>query len=140
MRLDELLRLSDLGYRSDAPPDLDIAGVADDSRAMKPGDLFVARPGPADDGGKYALDAVAKGASAVVAQTPIDGLSVPLIVVRDAALAVAKLAEAFCGAEPGAASARRHRHQRQDDHRLPASSFAEGRQHPMRPDRHRRNR
>ena len=41
-------------------------GVEDDSRQVRPGDLFVAYPGDKADGRKYIADAIAHGASAVL--------------------------------------------------------------------------
>ena len=41
-------------------------GVADDSRQVQPGDLFVAYPGDLADGRKYITDAIARGAVAVL--------------------------------------------------------------------------
>ena len=43
-------------------------GVADDSRQVQPGDLFLAYPGDLADGRRYIADAVARGAVAVVWQ------------------------------------------------------------------------
>jgi UDP-N-acetylmuramoyl-L-alanyl-D-glutamate--2,6-diaminopimelate ligase len=42
------------------------AGVADDSREVRRGDLFIAYPGHTTDGRRYIADAIARGASAVV--------------------------------------------------------------------------
>jgi UDP-N-acetylmuramoyl-L-alanyl-D-glutamate--2,6-diaminopimelate ligase len=50
-------------------PCLPIAEVRDDSRRVKPGDLFVAVPGSKVDGGKFVEDALAKGAVAVVGES-----------------------------------------------------------------------
>jgi len=41
-------------------------GVADDSRQVHPGDLFVAYPGDLADGRRYIADAIARGAAAVL--------------------------------------------------------------------------
>lgn len=41
-------------------------GVADDSRQVRPGDLFVAYPGDLADGRNYIADAIARGACAVL--------------------------------------------------------------------------
>ena len=40
-------------------------GVADDSRQVRPGDLFLAYPGDLADGRRYIADALARGAVAV---------------------------------------------------------------------------
>ncbi len=42
------------------------SGVADDSRQVRPGDLFLAYPGRAVDGRRYIGDAIARGAIAVL--------------------------------------------------------------------------
>jgi len=47
---------------------LPIAEVRDDSRAVTPGDLFVAVPGTAADGRKFVADAVARGAVALIVE------------------------------------------------------------------------
>ena len=44
------------------------AGVADDSRRVKPGDLFVAYPGGLADGRRFIAEAIARGACAVLWQ------------------------------------------------------------------------
>lgn len=44
------------------------SGVADDSRQVRPGDLFLAYPGDQADGRRYIPDAMARGAAAVVWQ------------------------------------------------------------------------
>ncbi len=50
------------------------AGVADDSRQVLPGDVFLAYPGDQADGRRYIGDAVARGAVAVLWQ-PGDGFN-----------------------------------------------------------------
>ena len=44
-------------------------GVADDSREVRPGDLFVAYPGDLADGRRFIADAIARGACAVLWQS-----------------------------------------------------------------------
>lgn len=76
----------------------EVAGVASDSRQVRPGFVFVAVPGAALDGRAYADDAVARGAVAVVAQGEPAGRGAPCSVsVADARRAVAQLAAAFHG-------------------------------------------
>ena len=69
-------------------------GVADDSRQVSPGDLFLAYPGALADGRRYIGDAIARGACAVLWQRG-DGF------VWDAAWDVPQLSadglRAFCG-------------------------------------------
>ena len=47
---------------------LDITGISADSRALKPGDLFVAVAGAKDDGLRFVPAALAAGAAAVMAE------------------------------------------------------------------------
>jgi UDP-N-acetylmuramoyl-L-alanyl-D-glutamate--2,6-diaminopimelate ligase len=49
-------------------PDLDVRGVSADSRAVKPGDIFVAIEGGKTDGLKFVAAALAAGATAILAQ------------------------------------------------------------------------
>ena len=95
------MKLSDLPelnaeLRDKAPP-VAFTGVSCDSRRIKPGDLFVAISGSRDDGGKYAAAALAKGAVAVVAETPLRECAKSLVLVRDARQALALLASALNG-------------------------------------------
>jgi UDP-N-acetylmuramoyl-L-alanyl-D-glutamate--2,6-diaminopimelate ligase len=60
-----------------------IRGMTEDSRQVAAGDAFVAVRGEHSDGHDFAEAAVARGAAAVLAEHPIAGLTVPVIVVTD---------------------------------------------------------
>jgi UDP-N-acetylmuramoyl-L-alanyl-D-glutamate--2,6-diaminopimelate ligase len=78
--------------------DTPCTGVAHDSRRVARGAVFVALRGQKADGAIFAPQAIASGASAVVAEAPpAAGVSVPWIVVGDARLALAWLAAEFSG-------------------------------------------
>jgi UDP-N-acetylmuramoyl-L-alanyl-D-glutamate--2,6-diaminopimelate ligase len=84
--------LAPLAERLDVP----CSGVTHDSRDVAPGKVFVALRGLTQDGSLYAPQAIAAGATAVVAETTAPpGVSVPWIVVSDARVALAALADAF---------------------------------------------
>lgn len=61
MKLSDLLR----PWCNQAMPDVDIVGVQNDSRQVKPGDLFLAYPGALVDGRLYSGQAIQAGAVAV---------------------------------------------------------------------------
>jgi UDP-N-acetylmuramoyl-L-alanyl-D-glutamate--2,6-diaminopimelate ligase len=64
-------------------PDLAVSGVTADSRAVKPGDIFVAIAGNKADGLKFVAPAIAAGAAAIVAQqAPETPLSAGVAFVR----------------------------------------------------------
>ncbi|GAG53370.1 unnamed protein product, partial [marine sediment metagenome] len=77
----------------EADGDVEVRDVVNDSRCVRPGDLFVAINGNACDGARYIDDAVNRGAAAVVTETQNHARrDVPLIVVDDARLALSALA------------------------------------------------
>src|SRR5689334_22525140 len=65
--------------------------VGTDSRALTPGQLFVALRGEHFDGHAYALQCLDQGAVAAMVATPRDGLS-PALLVQDTRLALGNLA------------------------------------------------
>jgi UDP-N-acetylmuramoyl-L-alanyl-D-glutamate--2,6-diaminopimelate ligase len=78
--------------------DVRVSGIRHDSRTIEPGDLFVARRGARSDGTKFVVDAIARGAAAVLFErgTAVDlELSVPQIVVADVADGLAYAAAAL---------------------------------------------
>jgi len=68
-----------------------VTGVAIDSRAARPGDLFVALPGERVDGHDFVGDAAARGAAAVLLTRPIDH-PLPQVVAADTLAALQRLA------------------------------------------------
>jgi UDP-N-acetylmuramoyl-L-alanyl-D-glutamate--2,6-diaminopimelate ligase len=75
-----------------------VTGVAYDSRAVTPGQVFVALKGQHADGTSFAREAIARGAAAVVSEQAVpDGVHIPWAVVEDARLALAVLAATFYG-------------------------------------------
>jgi len=79
-----------------ADPARALAGIAYDSRAVRPGSVFVALRGQKADGMSFVPQAVERGAVAVVAEPARPaGVGVPWIQVRDARLALALLADRF---------------------------------------------
>jgi MurE/MurF fusion protein len=97
MKLLELL--TDLeGYRRvGSQIDLDIAHVRDDSRAIEPGDLFVAVRGRSSDGHEHIASAIERGAIAVVVDHEVADCHVTQIVVADTALALGSLVGRWYG-------------------------------------------
>src|SRR5271157_5042200 len=92
---DGMIRLGDivdLGAADAAFACRAVAGVASDSRKIKPGDVFFALAGAKDDGLKHAPDAVARGAAAIVAEREATVEGAPVIRVADARLALARAA------------------------------------------------
>lgn len=97
MFLHALLRHLDPQVSLTGIADAEVTGVCEDSRAVQPGSLFVARPGTKTDGAQYVADAVSRGAAAVVTQAKIAGVKLPQVVVPDANAAASVLANAFYG-------------------------------------------
>ncbi len=87
------------------PADLaavEIAGVAHDSRAVHPGDLFFALAGARTDGRRHVAEARARGARAVVAPGPLDAGGLPVVVVEEPRRVLGLVAARLAG-DPSAA-------------------------------------
>ncbi len=94
MRLDRADLQRILGV--DVPAGVDaVSGVTHDSRAVQSGDAFVAVPGFRQDGAQFVPQALASGASLIVAERDLPGT--PVAVVRDARRAMADLAREVHG-------------------------------------------
>jgi len=99
MLLHTLLRQFNPGVSVSGVPNVEVSAVREDSREVRRGDLFVARAGTKADGAAFVADAKARGAIAVVTQTPLPKASCPLpqVVVPDAGAAASILANLFYG-------------------------------------------
>lgn len=94
--------LSELGLTG--PADLRVAGLSVDNRKVTPGDLFAALPGAATHGARFAADALARGAVAVLtdpAGAEILPEGAPAVVVEDPRAALAFAAALMSGGQPG---------------------------------------
>src|SRR6266545_3552660 len=103
MQLGELLAdLPDAQARG--PTDIEISGIAYDSRAVRPGNLFVAIGGFHVDGHAYIPQALEHGAAAVVGEKATGELplppELPYVRISNARTALAPIAAAFYG-HPG---------------------------------------
>jgi UDP-N-acetylmuramoyl-L-alanyl-D-glutamate--2,6-diaminopimelate ligase len=88
-----------------AESDREIAGLASDSRRVKPGYLFAALSGGRADGRAYAQDAVARGAGALLAgaeaaQALRAEIAVPVLEDENPRRRFALLAARFFGGQP----------------------------------------
>lgn len=72
----------------------EITGISIDSRHVSQGDLFFCISGTGDDGHRYADQAVASGASALVVERVLD-LDIPQLLVKDARYALAVISNVF---------------------------------------------
>ena len=105
MKLGELLTdTATLDARAAA---IDVRGISADSRAVKPGDVFVAMAGSKSDGAAFAAQAAAAGAAAIVgekapSQLPGGAVFVP---VANARRTLALAAARFYGRQPATIAA-----------------------------------
>jgi UDP-N-acetylmuramoyl-L-alanyl-D-glutamate--2,6-diaminopimelate ligase len=100
LRLDELAREIPGAVDVRGDGSVRIVGVRHDSRAVEQGELFVIRKGRNEDGARFVADAVARGASAVMAtRGALEDLpgTVPSVEVDDATVGLAHAASAVYG-------------------------------------------
>ena len=119
-----------------------VRGISYDSRAVAPGDLFVALRGSAADGHAFLAQALGLGAVAVVVEEIPEGLDAARPAGhrrRRLAARAGRAGDALLrGALRRAGADRRHGNQRKDQHDLPDRIDPRARRAPRRADRHRR--
>src|SRR6266702_4711481 len=86
---------------ANAPDNVEIAGLAYDSRQVQAGELFIAVPGFHTDGRRFLAEAVQRGAVVAIGeplqQEALSSLPLPYIEVQNVRVALANLACAFYG-------------------------------------------
>jgi UDP-N-acetylmuramoyl-L-alanyl-D-glutamate--2,6-diaminopimelate ligase len=83
-----------------------VTGLASDSRAVKPGDLFFALAGGKTDGARFVNQAIASGAVAVAGEhAPKDASPVPFVAFSNARRALALAAATFYPRQPAMVAA-----------------------------------
>jgi UDP-N-acetylmuramoyl-L-alanyl-D-glutamate--2,6-diaminopimelate ligase len=92
----DVLRSADLLVEVRGPEDVAVRGVSQDSRAIAPGDLFLAWKGTGVDAHDFVEAAVRGGAVAAVVERPVDAETSQLV-VRDGRRAAAIAAHAVMG-------------------------------------------
>ncbi len=109
MRLTDLL--DDDGVMTSHGGDVEVTGLASDSREVRPGYLFAALAGSVTDGSRFVADAVARGAVAVLASPDMSLTGVPgaddVEFVRNdnPRRGLARMAARFHGAQPAVIAA-----------------------------------
>lgn len=77
---------------------MEITGITDDSRNIKPGMVFIAIKGYQSDGHDYILDAANNGASLIIGELPqIDLVNTPYLIVDNSRKMLGQLASTFYG-------------------------------------------
>jgi UDP-N-acetylmuramoyl-L-alanyl-D-glutamate--2,6-diaminopimelate ligase len=104
MRLRELF--SDDAMIDPRAQDAAVTGIAMDSRAVRPGDLFFALAGSKTDGARFIDSAVAAGAVAIAGDhPPHGGLRIPFVATPNPRRALALAAAKFYPRQPGTIAA-----------------------------------
>ena len=104
MRLGQLLQAAECEGMTQEMQGLDICGLTADSRAVEPGFLFAALPGSLTDGRQYIGEAIARGATAVLAPEgtarPGDAPALAFLTDPNPRRRLALMAAAFYDAQP----------------------------------------
>ncbi|HZZ43848.1 MAG TPA: UDP-N-acetylmuramoyl-L-alanyl-D-glutamate--2,6-diaminopimelate ligase [Tepidisphaeraceae bacterium] len=97
MRLHKLINQFNAQLALTDLPDSEVTGIQEDSRQIRPGNVFIARGGTKTQGHQFVADAAGKGAIAVVTETDIPSSPLPQIKVPHAGAATSVLANLFYG-------------------------------------------
>ncbi len=94
MKLDELIEY--LAYKDLVKfNDVEISGISYNSKTTKKGDIFICLVGEHSDGHMYAQMAIDNGAAAILAEHPIEGITVPQVIVDSTRHKIADIADRF---------------------------------------------
>jgi len=93
MKLKQLLK--DINIETEPIPEIDICGIADNSKKVHSGDVFVAINGANSNGHLYIEEAIEKGASLIIGENDLSPLAVPYIKVENSRKALGILARNF---------------------------------------------
>ena len=119
---------------------VEVRGLSDDTRRLRPGSLFVAIEGEHVDGHDLLREAAVGGAAAALVERAVPDSPLPQIVVASTRAALAEAASWWYGdPQPRAGHRRHHRHGRQDDDVVPRRGGARGRRSLDRAHRDRRD-
>ncbi len=97
MLLHRLLQQYDSRISLHGLPNLEVTGICEDSRRLRPAELFIARPGTRADGVTFLEDARSRGAVAAVVASRSTESPLPQVVVPDPNTAASQLAHLFHG-------------------------------------------
>jgi UDP-N-acetylmuramoyl-L-alanyl-D-glutamate--2,6-diaminopimelate ligase len=96
MLLSKLLELSGISsISSGGEGNPEIKDICYDSRSVVPGALYVAIPGTKVHGDNFIIDALAKGASAVLTENPQPALKAPWVMINNTRAALGRLGSAL---------------------------------------------
>ena len=100
MKLQDLFS-GDAHFATQAEAAIEVTGLAVDSRAVKPGDLFFALAGAKTDGARFVEAAIAAGAVAIAGdRAPSGGCRVPFVATENPRRALALAASRFFPSQP----------------------------------------
>ena len=95
MRISELMQGIDYHFQK-GTLETEVTGIAYDSRQVKPGYIFICIPGLITDGHKFAGQAIANGALAIIAEKDIDiPEGITLLIVTDCRKTLALISSNF---------------------------------------------
>ncbi len=95
MKLSELLK--NVEMIKPLERDIEIENVVFDSRKVQKGDLYICLSGSKSDGHDFAPAAEKSGATAIVCERPVEGISIPQVVVASSRKAMSVIASNFYG-------------------------------------------
>ncbi|MDD4688262.1 MAG: UDP-N-acetylmuramoyl-L-alanyl-D-glutamate--2,6-diaminopimelate ligase [Eubacteriales bacterium] len=95
MKLSDLLK--NLELKKPLSKDVDVNNVTIDSRKVGEGDLYICLCGVTSDGHNFAPQAEQSGASAIICEREVEGVTIPQVVVESSRSAMSIIASNFYG-------------------------------------------
>jgi len=96
MRLGDVAREIE-GSRIEGDANVLVSGAHHDSRKIEPGDLFLVKKGAHHHGAEFVDAALARGATAILSDTPVNARNASVLYVQDATIGMAHAASVIYG-------------------------------------------
>jgi len=95
LKLSQIIEYIKPEHNSDNLNNIEVTGISYNSKTIQQGNIFICLVGEHVDGHNFIIQAVEKGASAIIAQKQLKDINIPVLIVEDTQLTLSQVASVF---------------------------------------------